>query len=60
MFVSAGVLYAELRAAIAGYETKDGRFTFNDACVCAQEAFGYAPEYTVKTGMKETIAWYRK
>jgi len=26
----------------------------------AQEAFGYAPEYTVKTGMKETIAWYRK
>ena len=26
----------------------------------AQEAFGYAPEYTVKTGLKETIAWYRK
>ena len=24
----------------------------------AQEAFGYAPEYTVKTGLKETIAWY--
>ena len=26
----------------------------------AQEAIGYAPEYTVKTGLKETIAWYRK
>jgi len=25
----------------------------------AQEAFGYAPEYTVKSGMKETIAWYQ-
>jgi UDP-glucose 4-epimerase len=25
----------------------------------AQEAFGYAPEYTVKTGLKETIAWYQ-
>jgi len=25
----------------------------------AQEAFGYAPEYTVKTGLMETIAWYR-
>jgi UDP-glucose 4-epimerase len=24
----------------------------------AQEAFGYAPEYTVKSGLKETIAWY--
>jgi nucleoside-diphosphate-sugar epimerase len=26
----------------------------------AQEAFGYLPEYTVKTGLKETIAWYQK
>jgi UDP-glucose 4-epimerase len=26
----------------------------------AQEAFGYAPEYTLKTGLKETIAWYQK
>ena len=25
----------------------------------AQEAFGYAPEFTVKSGMKETIAWYQ-
>jgi len=25
----------------------------------AQEAFKYAPEYTVKTGLIETIAWYR-
>jgi len=26
----------------------------------AQEAFGYAPEYTVRTGLEETIAWYRQ
>ena len=25
----------------------------------AQKAFGYAPEYTVTTGLKETIAWYK-
>jgi UDP-glucose 4-epimerase len=25
----------------------------------AQEAFGYSPEYTVKTGLTETIAWYQ-
>ena len=25
----------------------------------AQEAFGYTPEYTVKSGLGETIAWYR-
>jgi UDP-glucose 4-epimerase len=26
----------------------------------AQEAFGYSPEYTVKRGLEETIAWYQK
>ena len=26
----------------------------------AQEAFSYAPEYTVRTGLEETIAWYRQ
>ena len=26
----------------------------------AKEAFGYEPEYTVKEGLEETIAWYRK
>ncbi|MFA4876171.1 MAG: SDR family oxidoreductase [Methanoregula sp.] len=26
----------------------------------AQQAFGYAPEYTVKSGLEETVAWYRK
>jgi UDP-glucose 4-epimerase len=26
----------------------------------AQEAFGYAPEYTLKIGLEETIAWYQK
>lgn len=25
----------------------------------AQEAFGYAPEYTVKSGLAETVEWYR-
>jgi UDP-glucose 4-epimerase len=25
----------------------------------AHEAFGYSPEYTVKTGLMETIAWYQ-
>jgi UDP-glucose 4-epimerase len=25
----------------------------------AQKSFGYAPEYTVTTGLKETIAWYK-
>jgi nucleoside-diphosphate-sugar epimerase len=25
----------------------------------AQETFGYIPEYTVKSGLEETIAWYR-
>jgi UDP-glucose 4-epimerase len=25
----------------------------------AQEAFGYAPEYTVRSGLEETVAWYR-
>jgi len=26
----------------------------------AQEAFGYAPDYTVKSGLEETIPWYQK
>jgi nucleoside-diphosphate-sugar epimerase len=26
----------------------------------AQDAFGYAPEYTVKKGLAETIAWFQK
>jgi UDP-glucose 4-epimerase len=26
----------------------------------AQQAFGYSPDYTVKTGLEETIAWYKK
>ena len=26
----------------------------------AQEAFGYAPEHTVKSGLVETVAWYRQ
>lgn len=30
------------------------------AISAAQNAFGYAPEYTVKTGLEETIQWYRR
>ena len=26
----------------------------------ARKAFGYAPEYTVRSGLKEMIAWYRR
>jgi len=26
----------------------------------AREAFGYAPAYTVKSGLEETLAWYRE
>jgi UDP-glucose 4-epimerase len=26
----------------------------------ARDAFGYVPEYTVRSGLKETIAWYQK
>lgn len=29
------------------------------AISAAQKAFGYAPEYTVKTGLEETIQWYK-
>ncbi|MCK9631819.1 MAG: SDR family oxidoreductase [Methanoregula sp.] len=29
------------------------------AITAAQDAFGYAPEYTVKTGLQETIQWYQ-
>jgi len=25
----------------------------------AQGAFGYSPDYTVKKGLEETIAWFR-
>jgi nucleoside-diphosphate-sugar epimerase len=26
----------------------------------AQKAFGYTPEYTVKSGLEETVDWFRK
>lgn len=29
------------------------------AISAAQEAFGYSPKYTVKTGLEETIQWYQ-
>jgi UDP-glucose 4-epimerase len=30
------------------------------AISAAKKAFGYAPEYTVKTGLEETIRWYQQ
>jgi UDP-glucose 4-epimerase len=26
----------------------------------AQQAFGYAPEYTVRSGLEETVAWFKR
>jgi UDP-glucose 4-epimerase len=37
-------------------DVRDSLADIKRAC----EAFGYVPEYTVKTGLKETIAWYQK
>lgn len=39
-FVTQGVMYAELRAAVSGYEYKD--FTFQDGCDCMRQAFQQA------------------
>ena len=41
-FVQHGVLYAELRAAISGYENASIGFSFADACACFCTAFGQA------------------
>lgn len=38
-FIKHGVIYAELRAAVSGYENKEISFTFQDACNCLQKAF---------------------
>lgn len=43
-FVRHGVLYAELRAAISGYENESIKFSFADACACFCTAFGQAQE----------------
>lgn len=39
-FVTQGVMYAELRAAVSGYEYKD--FTFQNGCDCMRQAFQQA------------------
>jgi UDP-glucose 4-epimerase len=29
-------------------------------CSRARDAFGFTPQYTVKTGLDETVLWYKK
>ena len=41
-FVKTGVIYAEMRAAISGYENLRIDFGFKDACDCMTNAFGHA------------------
>lgn len=45
-FVTQGVMYAELRAAVSGYEYKD--FTFQDGCDCMRQAFQQAQRTVLK------------
>lgn len=47
-FVRQGIVYAELRCAIGGYENKDIRFSFADACVCLSKAFADAQGLVLK------------
>ena len=47
-FIKHGVIYAELRAAVSGYENKEISFTFQDACNCLQEAFQNAQHAILK------------
>jgi len=59
-FVTQGVIYAELRAAIAGYENIDEGFSFADACTCLCEAFGQAQRIVLaryQTGTQREDAW---
>jgi adenosine deaminase len=47
-FVNQGVMYAELRAAVSGYENRDFNFKFQDACNCLQDAFHNAQRAILK------------
>lgn len=47
-FARQGVMYAELRAAVSGYENREINFTFQDACNCLQEAFHNAQHAILK------------
>ncbi|MBE9572143.1 MAG: hypothetical protein IMF11_16060, partial [Proteobacteria bacterium] len=47
-FIRHGVIYAELRAAVSGYENREINFTFQDACNCLQEAFHNAQHAILK------------
>jgi len=47
-FVRQGVMYAELRAAITGYENQEINFTAQDACNCMIEAFRNAQQKIVE------------
>jgi adenosine deaminase len=47
-FVNQGVMYAELRAAVSGYENRNFNFTFQDACNCLKEALQNAQRAVLK------------
>ena len=47
-FVRQGVMYAELRAAVSGYENRDFNFTSQDACNCLKEALQNAQRAVIK------------
>lgn len=41
--------------------TRIGDIRDSLACISrAQQAFGYAPEYTVRSGLEETVAWFKR
>lgn len=54
-FVQQGVMYAELRAAVSGYENRKTNFTFQDACNCMKAAFENAQK-TVKNSLQNNDA----
>jgi adenosine deaminase len=52
-FVQHGLLYAELRAAVSGYENIGNGFTFQDACACLQAAFSHAQKVLLQLQEEE-------
>lgn len=63
-FIRHGVLYAELRTALSGYENADRGISFSDACNCFGAAMGQAQKIALsryrkkdKEDDKEQLAW---
>lgn len=61
--VSNGILYAEIRAAISGYECPSIEFTFQKACIAFTDAFSSAQNlvnslYPFKQYEKKYSAWH--